>query len=123
MTNFKKNDTVAVIHSWDDKGTVSIRRAIVQAWGDKVIRLMDLETREMFKYATAAAMVNRTGHKIVANDSNATLEAIALKVGAEMIEYQKAHYARCLAGNHGEGYNNAIRRDIAQLHEPRFIWI
>lgn len=121
MTNFKKNDAVAVIADWDRKGTVTIRRATVQAWGNKIARLIDAETGEMFKSAQDVANCNGPSYMIVADNTDAALEIVAMRNAETILEIEQRHFAHCLTIGAGEGYDNSIRRSIAALHEPRVV--
>lgn len=118
MEKFKKNDKVAIIGSWDGKGTVSIRRVVVHSWGAKIAKFADTITGEMVKYQV---WVDRPtyGSRIVADASDAELFAIALELAEVVLADRRAHYANCLSRGHGEGYNRAIQKDLDALHEPR----
>lgn len=130
---FKKGDKVTLISSWDRCGTAIYRHAIVYSCGAKQMVLTDEVTGEemgrhfspnlgsleyTFKEINGWRSYSAAGGTFKRMTDEEALEA-CLKVGAEDVKYQSAHYERCLAGGHGEGYNNAIRKDIAKLHEPR----
>jgi len=115
---FKKFQEVTLIQSWDDKGTVSFEHAIVEACGKKQMTLRHIDgtmlgrnflpTREQYSRA------------IVVPTSEFT-ETLALAHAEEILAYQRAHFARCLANKCGDAYDRSIRKDIAELHEPRVI--
>lgn len=131
--DFKKGEKVTVISSWDRKGTAIYRHAIVYSCGNKQMVLTDEATGEeigrhfspcvgsleyTIKQHNGWQSASPAGGTFKRMTDEEALEA-CLKVGAADVEYQTAHYERCLAGGHGEGYNNAIRKDLAMLHEPR----
>lgn len=128
---FKKGDLVTYIADWDRAGTVYYRQAVVFSCGKKQMVLTDAESgKEMGRHFKPAIGALETTY----NGNCATLpggtfprmdkdqaEAACLAVAAEILAYENARFARCLAGGHGEGYDAAIRKDIAKLHEPRAI--
>lgn len=112
---FKKNDAVAVVADWDRKGTAYVRRAIVQAWGAKVIRLIDAATGEMFKVSIGTQFADSYDYKIVADTDNAALEAMALEMGAAIVARETEQYKRVWAAG-------AMPKGFFELHEPRVMW-
>jgi hypothetical protein len=125
---FRKLDRVAVLSNWDSKGGVRIRRAVVHSCGAKVMRLQD-DAGEMFKVAftPGEATTGRNISGVVADADNATLEALAIEVGAHTIASgieQKlaslAHYGE----RAGAGYIAALNRDLDVLRaaRPWFFW-
>lgn len=121
MTAFKKGQAVTEISDWDRKGTVTFRHAVVYSCGKKQMVLTDAET---------GAEMGRHFRPEIGNDvSGGTFprmtddEAVAmgLKIAAAIQQYQREHFARCLAGGHGEGYNRAIQKDIDALHDLRAV--
>lgn len=130
---FKKGELVTYISSWDRCGTAIYRHAVVYSCGVKQMVLTDEATGEemgrhfapnvgsleyTFKDHNGWQSFTAAGGTFKRMTDEEAVEA-CLKVGAADVEYQTAHYERCLAGGHGEGYNNAIRKGIAKLHEPR----
>ena len=121
MAEFTKGTKVAVVADWDCKGTTYIRRAVVHSCGAKVLRLQ-LENGETFKRAYNAAEGFNHFFRIVEDDTNEALEALALVAANGIIEYTRSRLERCLKIDADEGYRKAIQKDIDALHEPRFIW-
>lgn len=118
---FKKGELVTVLKDWDRKGTVTFRQARVYSCGLKRMILTSLKTGEEFGRDFDA--VKATGHEqgvhpVMTDEAALT---ICLEIGADVLEYQRAFLARCLAGNHGTGYDNSINQQINDLHEPRGI--
>lgn len=119
---FKKNDKIALIADWDRKGTVYIRRGTVHAAGKKVMRVM-LANGEMLESAIYMTHFNTRPHfQVVADTDDATLDRMARNQAEAILQGERDRFARCLAGNHGEGCDRAINRDLAALHEVRVEW-
>lgn len=119
---FKKNDKIALIGNWDNKGTVRIRRGTVHAVGKKIMRVM-LENGDMLESAIDMRYLNTSPRfQVVVDDSNEALEALAMAQAEALLQEERERFDRCLAGNHGESYDRAIREDIDALHEPKVIW-
>jgi hypothetical protein len=122
MANFKKNDAVAVIGSWDDKGTVRIRRGIVHSAGAKIIRLQ-YEDGEMFKTAFNASRGNTNRFAIIADATDEELEAFALEMASRFLVDQRAHFEdRKVRYADSAGFVAAMVKNESELHEPRFMW-
>lgn len=126
-SKFTKGDRVAVLRSWNNKGTVTIRRAIVEAFGPKICRLRDPLTGEMFKaaYSTRpnnSGMVLETmaifnGCIVIADCCSAELELTAIYHGEKIIEGNIAYYEDILERrtDASSGYITAITKDRDEL--------
>jgi hypothetical protein len=128
---FTKGQEVTYISDWDRKGTVTYRHAVVYSCGKKQMVLTDAETgEEMGRHfdpfqgsletvslGYGFKMAGGTFPRMTAEEA---VEA-GLKVAASIQEYERQHFARCLAGNHGAGYDASIRESIAELHDLRAI--
>lgn len=129
---FTKGQEVTYISDWDRKGTVTYRHAVVYSCGKKQMVLTDaetgeemgrhfapdhgsLETVEMGGYAFRMA-----GGTFPRMTDEEAVEA-GLKIAAAIQEYERQHYAQCLAGNHSAGYYASIRKSLAELHDLRAI--
>lgn len=123
MTKFAKGAKVAFLSSWDNKGTITIRRATVHSCGKKVMRLQD-EQAVMFGAAFQPehnAMTAFNGIHVIADADDATLIAAALADGARVIELVTANANDRIA--RGDDFNIKIgNRYIAELHEPLVRW-
>lgn len=130
---FTKGDRVTRISDWDGKGTVAIREAIVHSCGVKRLILTDAETGEeigrnfraerndiedrITRWAGGPAQ----GLILLVIPRDEAI-VIALESGAAIVASQRAKISRRIeqaAGN--KGYIRALDREIADLHEPRFI--
>jgi hypothetical protein len=118
---FKKNDKVAVISTWNNKGTFSIRRATVTAWGKQVIRLMD-EKGTMFKVAFHPDYINNLEIAIVADSCNDDLVVIAEEMAIAYLDNRHVVLNRHKSLSANANYRDAMDREIADLHEPRIHW-
>lgn len=117
---FTKGDEVTYINDWDRKGTTFFRHAIVYSCGKKQMVLTDAETGEEMgrHFRPERAEVGGAGTFARMTDAEATAAALAL--ADRVIASEIAHFERCLQNDTaGEGYKNAIRRDLDRLHEPR----
>lgn len=128
---FTKNQHVTLISDWDRKGTVTFRHAVVYACGAKRMILTDPETGNEigrnFRPAVGKlenSLVNgcyyMPGGTFPRMTDEQAIEA-GLKVAAAIQQYEREHFARCLAGGHGESYDASIRKGIAELHDLRVI--
>lgn len=117
---FNKGDEVTYISDWDCKGTTFFRHAIVYSCGKKQMVLTDAETgAEMGRnFCPERAEIGCVGTFARMTDAEATAAALAL--AENIIANEAARFERCLQDDTaGEGYKNAIRKDLAQLHAPR----
>jgi hypothetical protein len=128
---FKKGQEVTYITSWDDKGTVCYIQAVVHSCGTQQMTLLRADNGKLLgrHYAPERGRMNNevignTRYKAGGTFPRLTgneLEAACLHIAAEVLKFEREHYARCLAGGHGVGYDASIRRDLEALHEPRMI--
>lgn len=124
---YKTGTQVFLIRNFDDTGTVRVTPCTVASWGGKQVHLLDnvrggnhghrLYTRHL-GYAYSAHLLS------VADTPDVT--AAALKVAEGYIAYRRAQLMRALEvartmQNPPVGYENSIRNDLAELHEPRVI--
>lgn len=129
---FKKGQVVIHFSNYDSKGTWSWTRAVVKSCGNVKMTLENAETGAMmganfFPDSRRTYIINWKGEEFIKNYAYFTLadmtdaEAHSIAVGAAMIYLadQRKHYAACLAQGNGAGYDAAINKEAAQLHEPR----
>lgn len=121
---FKKGDKVAVLSSWNNKGTVTIRRAIIEAFGPKICRCRDAVTGEMFRAAISTrpnnsglvleVMRDFNGLIIIPDTSSVELEMTAEYHGEKIREGNINRLQTILDNYTGTtpGYVDAIKRDI-----------
>jgi hypothetical protein len=113
MSKFSKGDKVALLSSWDNKGAVRIRRAVVHSCGKQVMRLQD-EAGKMFKVAFRPehnVMVKFNGIRVIADADNAALESEALADGARVIALNIAYCNERIASAHPAYNMEAIERN------------
>lgn len=117
---FNKGDEVTYINDWDRKGTTFFRHAIVYSCGKKQMVLTDAETGEEMGRHFYPVRAEIGGAGTFARMTDAEAIAAALALAENVLINQTAHFERCLRNETaGEGYRNAIRKDLARLHEPR----
>ena len=117
---FNKGDEVTYISDWDRKGATYFRHAIVYSCGKKQMVLTDAETGEEIgrHFRPVRAEIGFAGTFARMTDAEATAAALAL--AENIIARETANFERCLQRDGtSEGYQNAIRKDLANLHEPR----
>lgn len=117
---FNKGDAVTFISDWDRMGTTFFRHAIVYACGKKQMVLTDAETGEEMgrHFIPVRAEIGRSGTFARMTDAEATAAALAL--AENIIASETAQFERCLQNDTaGEGYKNAIRKNLTALHAPR----
>lgn len=122
---FKKNDQVAVLSSWDNKGAVRIRRGRVHSCGAKVLRIEWASTGELAKVAfdpKSNVMGRFNGRHIVPDADDATLIAIALSDGASVLAQNiqeksrtMAHYVARDGASANQAFLSSFARDVAEL--------
>lgn len=129
---FTKGQEVTFIADWDRKGTVTFRHAVVYSCGVKQMVLTDAETGEEmgrhFRPQVGCLEVRKCekgyfympGGTFPRMTDEQAVEA-GLKIAAAIQSYERAHFDRCLAAGHGESYDAAIRKNIAELHDLRAI--
>lgn len=116
---FNKGDEVTYISDWDRKGTTYFHHAIVYSCGKKQMVLTDAETGEEMgrHFRPVRAEIGFAGTFARMTDAEATAAALAL--AENIIARETADFERCLQLDADEGYKNAIRKNLANLHEPR----
>lgn len=128
---FTKGQEVTFIADWDRKGTVTFRHAVVYSCGAKQMVLTDAETGEEMgrhfrpQVGSLETTIQNGGYRMAGGTfprmtDEEAVEA-GLKVAASIQAYEREHFTRCLAGGHGESYDAAIRKNIAELHDLRAI--
>ena len=120
---FKKNDLVTYIADWDRKGTVYYRNAIVHSCGKVQMVLVDAETGAcMGRHFRPVEGDERGGTFARLTEEDAI--ALGLHIAERLLVKEREHFKRCLEKWGDEpGYAAAIRKDEAELHEPRVIKI
>lgn len=128
---FKKGQLVTHITDWDRKGTVCFVQAVVYSCGNKQMVLVHEGTgKEMGRHfrpvlgsleTTMEGNMCRMAGGTFPRMSAEEVQEAGLKVAAAIQQYEREHFARCLAGGHGEAYDAGIRKHIAELHDLRVI--
>lgn len=128
---FTKGQEVTYIASWDDKGSVFYRHAVVYSCGKKQMVLTDAVTgAEMgrnFKPEVGTTETRWEGNCVYSAGGTfprvygEELQALCLKIAEASLHQQRDHFARSLSGGWGESYDAVIRKQIAELHEPRVV--
>jgi hypothetical protein len=116
MKAFKKGQKVTRVTNWDRKGTFVYQQCEVISCGKKQMALMSVETG-----MTVGRHFRPDGsdgtHEAMTNE-----EAVAecLRQAEEFLARRREDLTR-LSGmtEYGEGYCNAMRNELAALHEPR----
>jgi hypothetical protein len=119
---FKKGQAVTLFSSWDDKGTIYYRQAVVYSCGQKQMVLTDAltgkEIGRNFRPVVASGAALGTRPRMTDDDAAALCLDLAAAYLADQkasMEHSIAHYAR----GESDPYTQAMRRGIAALHEPR----
>ena len=116
---FNKGDAVTLINDWDRKGSTYFRHAVVYSCGKKQMVLTDAATGDEIgrHFRPACAKIGYAGTFPRLTDAEATVAALAL--AETVLASETAHLERCLQNDTaGEGYKNAIRKNLAALHAP-----
>lgn len=124
---FKKGQLVTYVASWDNKGTVTFRDAIVHSCGAKQMVLTDAATgKEMGRHFAPVlgsldnvSAFNWGGTFPRMTEEEAT--AVCLKVGELVVKAEREHIAarRIQYASASAGYHAALDKGEAELHEPR----
>jgi hypothetical protein len=127
---FAKGAEVTLFNGYDSKGTIIYNHAVVYSCGAKQMVLTDAATgNELGRHfapvcATEEDATTRSysvGYEATfprLTDEEAT--RIGLLMAARMIVNETAHYENCLSRHADyEAYCEAVRRDMALMHEPR----
>jgi len=119
--DFIKGQAVTFVQDWDRKGTVYFRHAVVFSCGTKQMVLTDAKTgEEMGRHFNPSLGVRYSNEgQTFPRLSDEEAIAVCLKLGAERVQSEKTRLEHCLTLGYSEDYDNATRREIAQLHEPR----
>lgn len=116
---FNKGDLVTYISSWDNKGTVVYRQAVVVSCGKKQMTLQTENGVMMGRnYHPVAGTTEGLGGTFPRMEGE-ELERVALQIAANIVASETKHFETCLAAGHGEGYDAAIRKQMNELHEPQ----
>lgn len=115
MKQFKKGDKVVRIRDWDRKGTVYITHWTVASWGAQQATLVSDDGKFLKSriYTTDYAGIYLTG--------SIDEQAVALELAKQILAEQRAHFNRCLGDSDHIAYLNAIKGEVAALHEPRVL--
>ena len=121
---FTKGQKVTHLASWDSKGTVTYRDAIVHSCGTKQMVLTDEATGQEMgrRFSPEMGSLERVNLYLGATFPRMTEEeaiAASLKFGGLVVEYQRKHYAACLSSSTNARYKAAIEAEASELHEPR----
>lgn len=124
---FNKGDQVTLIGSWDNKGTVFYRNAVVHSCGKKQMVLTCATTgEELGRHyrPERGALEKVTGFNWVGvwpRLSREEAEALCLEVGALVVKANREHLAerRIRFADAEPGYFAALDKSEAELHEPR----
>jgi len=129
---FKKGQAVIHFSNWDSKGTWYFRRAIVKSCGAKQMTLEAVDSGEMMgcnfrpnsdtHYTLTWQGQERTAQHSACTMADMTDEeahAVCIRMAEGTLAQEREHFANCLKRNAGAGYDNAIKRKQAELHEPR----
>jgi hypothetical protein len=125
-TAFKKGQEVFRISDWDRKGSVSIRRLTVQAWGKKIARFTYTENGQFIESSAYVPCVNHIvngGGTFYFPVEGTNVEAEAFKLAELILQREREHFAQRLSIPGGsESYHRALQNSLNELHEPRIIW-
>lgn len=126
---FTKGQEVTILRSWDNKGTAYFINAIVHSCGKKQMVLIDAKTGEEMGRHFMPVLANEENlgkacryEATFPRLSEEEATRIGLKMGALVISEEIAHAEACIRHYAGdEGYEAAVRKGLATLHEPRVI--
>lgn len=119
---FTKGQEVTYIAIWNRTGTAYYRNAIVHSCGNKQMVLTDAETgEEMGRHFHPGADRKYGFEQTFPRMTEAEAVAKCLEIAAEYLAGERARFERCLASGQSEGYNNAVRKDLAALTEPKAV--
>ena len=119
---FTKGQQVTFLQNWDDKGTVRVVDLTVYSCGKKQMVLVDAAGAKFQGRNFRPTEAQHGFCRVVAKLTQADATAAALALGAEIVAAERSRFDRNLTiPGCGDGYYNAMRRDIAALHEPRAV--
>ena len=124
---FNKGDQVTLIGSWDNKGTVFYRDAVVHSCGKKQMVLTCAATGEELgrHYAPVcgdlAKVTSFNWIGVWPRLSREEAETLCLEAGALVVKAEREHLAdrRERFADASPGYFAALDKAEAELHEPR----
>jgi hypothetical protein len=125
---FQKGELATLFGSWDNKGTVYFRQAVVYSCGSKRMILTDEATGEEigreFAPVRAESLENVTAHNWQATFprmTDAEAESFAIAAGAKVVEAMRVFCEgrKVQFADAGDRYIEAMNESIAELHEPR----
>lgn len=121
---FNKGDLVTHITNWDRRGTFIFQTAVVYSAGMKQMVLTDEPTGEEMGRNYKPVIGDDDGTGTFHRMTDAEARAHCLKLGAAWIPSFIDSHEKMIAFNKerwpesGPGYENCMRRDIEQLHDP-----
>jgi hypothetical protein len=130
---FTKGQLVTLFTSWDGKGTVAYRHAIVHSCGTKRMVLTDAESGEEIGRAFPPVVGSQDAvlgfyGETFPRMTDREAEVVALQLGATLVAYRRAmiesQIERSLQGpafQYDDEYRSALTQKLAVLHEPRVI--
>jgi hypothetical protein len=123
----KKGTQVYLIQDWDEKGTVSVEKFTVGAWGKQQGFLINgLGGTAKFRIYTEAAKHQNWSCHVVAVANAGDIRTYALVYAARRQALHLSHLERCRdnqqPGYQDAGYQKAIAAQLAALHEPRVVF-
>lgn len=121
LAQFTRGQRVTSFCQYDCKGTIGITEYVVSTCGKKRAHLLKADGSNAEWRVHMDVGDQYPYHTIIPALPEAERDAYALKMAADFLVQKREHYARCLAGGHGAGYDKAIEKDREALHEPRFI--
>lgn len=130
---FRKGQPVTLFSDWDRKGSVRVANLTVHSCGKKQMILVD-ESGAKFEGSNFLPSVGQYPSQRISETerfhfaevhprmSDEDAESYALHLGAKFVEKHRADMEELIKGSSGDtGYIQAMRKKIAELHEPRVI--
>ena len=133
---FKKGDEVTLIGSWDGKGTIWVREAIVGSCGTKRMALMDAETGACLGRnfnpvrATESEVLDTWNVLTFPRLTSVETHEMALECGVKTVENKRA-VVEARIENLRNGLETLTNKDVyiesrlkelEALHEPRVLY-
>lgn len=123
---YRKGDEVFEIVNWDRRGTVAVRRLIIQSWGKRQATALVKENGQMIKqriYTDSAVSPACLGKLFVpASTDPEELQRIALQRAEQIIAHEREHLNACLKMDASSAYLNSIREGLSKLHTPEVLF-
>lgn len=119
-TKITKGDTVLMVSSWDNRGTVVVQRFAVGSWGKKQGHLLH-EDGTLGKQIDTANVNSeepqyRFRHHIAREDAIANVTDWALAYGVQYLAAKRADIERCLAKwGDNVAYRKSVEADLDSL--------